>query len=144
MIWPTRKQKQDRWLNNLQQLQTDTRKATIRRKNGLQPLTHSRLLQMYTASITETEEITLSKKDRSCLIHFRSGHHTQHRRWQTPINRSESAECRLCGEAEESAEHLWLRRPTLDAARHILDLGCSFDELVRLPIASLALRRLGD
>jgi len=62
---------------------------------------------------------------------------------------SEPAECRLCGEAGESTEHPWLRCPTLDAARQRLNLGRSFDELVRLSIAPLALlkiilRRLGD
>jgi len=33
------------------------------------------------------------------------------------VTRSESAECRLCGEDEESAEHLWLQCRALDAAR---------------------------
>jgi len=58
----------------------DTRKAIIRRVNGLPSLRHLRLLQLNTTAIKEPEESTLSKQDRSDLIRFRSGHHTQLRR----------------------------------------------------------------
>jgi len=111
----------------------DTRKAIIRRINGLPSLTHPCLLQLYTTAIKEVEGSTLSKHDRSDVIRFRRGNHPELRRWQTLVNKSESTECRLCGEDEESAEHLWLQCPARDAAHQRLDLGRSFDELIRLP-----------
>ena len=49
---------------------------------------------------------------------------------------------RLCAEEEESSEHLWLRCPAFIAERQRLGLGRTFDELVRLPCASLALLRI--
>ena len=45
----------------------------------------------------------------------------------------------LCSEEEESSEHLWLRCPAFIAERQRLCIGRTFDELVRLPCASLAL-----
>ena len=47
--------------------------------------------------------------------------------------------CRFCVEEEESSQHLWLRCPAFNAERQRLGLGRTFDELVRLPSASLAL-----
>ena len=55
---------------------------------------------------------------------------------------SEDAVCRLCGEEEEPAEHIWLRGPSLLLETHHSDLGNRMDELVRLQRAALALLRI--
>ena len=69
-------------------------------------------------------------------------HHPHLRRWQHMTGMSETDSCRLCAEEEESSEHLWLRCPSFIAERQRLGLSRTYDELVRLPCASLALLRV--
>ena len=104
-------------------------------------LTHSRMTALCTTRPRE-EEAFLKKADRTDLIRFRCGHHPHLRRWQHMTGMSETDSCRLCEEEEESSEHLWLRCPAFIAERQRLGLGRTFDELVRLPCASLALLRI--
>ena len=47
--------------------------------------------------------------------------------------------CRLCGEEEESSEHLWLRCPALAELRHRTGLGEKMEELVKDPVSAQAL-----
>ena len=114
-----------------------TRAALIRREERQSSLTHPRLTALYTTRPREEEEA-----DRTDLIRFRCGHHPHLRRWQHMTGMSETDSCRLCAEEEESSEHLWLRCPAFIAERQRLGLGRTFDELVRLPCASLALLRI--
>ena len=103
---------------------------------------HTRLTALYTTRLREEEEALLQKADRTDLIRFCCGHHPHLRRWQHMTGMSETDSCRLCAEEEESSEHLWLRCPAFIAERQRLGLGRTFDELVRLPCASLALLRI--
>ena len=120
-------------------LDSSTRAALIRREERQSPLTHPRLTTLYTTRPREEEEALLQKADRTDLIRFRCGLHPHLRRWQHMTGMSETDSCRLCAEKEESSEHLWLRCPAFIADRQRLGLGRTFDELVRLPCASLAL-----
>ena len=119
-----------------------TRAALIHREERQLSLTHPRLTALYTTRLREDVEALLQKADRTGLIRFRCGHHPRLRRWQHMTGMSETDSCRLCTEEEESSEHLWLRCPAFIAERQHLGLGRTFDELVRLPCASLALLRI--
>ena len=123
-------------------LDSSTRTALIRREERQSSLTHPRLTALYTTRPREEEEALLKKADRTDLIRFRCGHHPHLRRWQHMTGMSETDSCRLCAEEEESSEHLWLRCPAFIAERQRLGLGRTFDELVRLQCASLALLRI--
>ena len=123
-------------------LDSSTRAALIRREERQSSPTHPRLTALYTTRPREEEEAILKKVDRRDLIRFRCGHHPHLRRWQHMTGMSETDSCRLCTDEEESFEYLWLRRPVLIAERQRLGLGRTFDELVRLPCASLALLRI--
>ena len=116
--------------------------ALIRREERQSSLTHPRLTALCTTRPREEEEALLQKADRTDLILFRCGHHPHLRRWQHMTGMSETDGCRLCAKEEESSEHLWLRCPAFIAERQRLGLGRTFDELVRLPCASLALLRI--
>ena len=122
-------------------LDSSTRAALIRREERQSSLTHPRLTALYTTRPREKEAL-LQKADRTNLIRFRCGHHPHLRRWQHMTGMSETDSCRLCAEEEESFEHLWLRCHAFIAERQRLGLGRTFDELVRLPCASLALLRI--
>ena len=123
-------------------LDSSTRAALIRREERQSSLTHSRLTALCATRLREDEEALLQKSDRTDLIRFRCGHYPHLRRWQHMTGMSETDSCRLCAEAEESSEHLWLRCPAFIAERQRLGLGRTFDELVRLQCASLALLRI--
>ena len=124
-------------------LDSSTRAALIRREERQSSLIHPRLTALYTTRHREEEEEAfLQKSDRTDLVRFRCGHHPHLRRWQHMTGMSETDSCRLCAEEEESSEHLWLRCPAFIAERQCLGLGRTFDELVRLPCASLALLRI--
>ena len=121
---------------------SSTRAALIRREERQSSLTHHRLTALCTTRPREDEEALLKKADRTDLIRFRCGHHPHLRRWQHMTGMSETDSCRLCAEKEESSEHIWLRRPVFIAERQRIGLGRTFDELVRLLCASLALLRI--
>ena len=121
-------------------LDSSTRAALIRQEERQSSLTHPRLTALYTTRPREEEETLLKKADRT--DRFRCGHHPHLRRWQHMTGLSETDSCQLCAEEEESSEHLWLRCPAFIAERQRLGLGRTFDELVRLPCASLALLRI--
>ena len=123
-------------------LDSSIRAALIRREERQSSLTHPHLTALYTTRPREEEETLLQKADRTDLIRFRCGHHPHLRRWQQITGMSETDSCRLCTEEEESSEHLWLRCPAFIAERQHLGLGRTFDELVRLQSASLALLRI--
>ena len=123
-------------------LDSSTRGALIRREERHSSLTHHRLTALCTTRLREEEEALLQKADRTDLIRFRCGHHPHLRRWQHMTRMSETDSCRLCAEEEESSEHLWLQCPAFIEERQRLCLGSTFDELVRLPCASLALLRI--
>ena len=123
-------------------LDSSTRAALIRREERQSSLNNPRLTALYTIRTREEEEALLQKADRTDLIRFRCGHHRHLRRWQHMTGMSETDNCRLCAEEEESSEHLWLRCPAFIAERQRPGLGRTFDELVRLPCASLALLRI--
>ena len=115
--------------------------ALIRREERQSSLTHPRLTALYTTRPRE-EEALLQKADRTDLIRLRCRHHPHLRRWQQMTGMSETDSCRLCAEEEESSEHLWLRCPAFIVERQRLGQGRTFDELVRLPCALLALLRI--
>ena len=123
-------------------LDSSTRAALIRREERQSSLTHPHLTALYTTQHREEEEALLQKADRTDLIPFRCGHHPHLRRWQQITGMSETDSCRLNTEEDESSEHQWLRCPSFIAERQHLGLGRTFDELVRLPCASLALLRI--
>ena len=116
--------------------------ALIRREERLSSLTHPRLTASFTTRPREEEEALLKKSDRTDLIRFRCGHHPHLRRWQHMTGMSETDSCRLCAEEEESSKQLWLRCPAFIVERQRLGLGRTFEELVRLPCASLVLLRI--
>ena len=121
---------------------SSTRATLVRREERQSSLTYLRLTALYTTRPREEEEALLQKADRTEIIRFRCGHHPHLRRWQHMTGISETDSCRLCAEEEESSEHLWLRCPAFMAERERLGLGRTFDELVHLPCASLALLRI--
>ena len=123
-------------------LDSSTRAALIRREERQSSLTHPRLIALCTTRPRKEEEALLQKADRTDLIRFRCGRHPHLRHWQHMPGMSETVSCRLCAEEEESSEHLWLRCPAFIAEHQRLGLGRTFDELVRLPCASLALLRI--
>ena len=123
-------------------LDSSTRGALIRREERHSSLTHPRLTALYMTRLREEEEALLQKADRTDLIRFRCRHHPHLRCWQHMTSMSETDSFRLCAEEEESSEHIWLPCPAFIAERQRLCLGRTFDELVRLPCASLALLRI--
>ena len=123
-------------------LDSSTCAALIRREERQSSLTHPRLTALHTTRPREEEEALLQKADRTDLIRFRCGRHPHLRRWQHMTGMSETDSCRLSAEEEESSEHLWLRCPAFIAESQHLGLGRTFDELVRLQCASLALLRI--
>ena len=123
-------------------LDSSTRAALIRREERQSSLTHPRLTALCTTRPREEEEAFLQKAERTDLIRFRCGHHPHLQRWQHMTGMAETDSCRLCAEEEELSEHLWLRCPAFIAERQRLGLERTFDELVRLPCASLALLRI--
>ena len=123
-------------------LESSTSTALIRREERQSSLTHPHLTALYTTRPREEEEALLQKADRTDLIRFCCRHHPHLRRWQHMTGMSETNSCRLYAEEEESSEHLWLRCPAFITERQRLGLGRTFDELVRLPCASLALLRI--
>ena len=123
-------------------LDSSTRAALIRREERQSPLTHPRLTAISSTRPNEEEEALLQIADRTDLIRLRYGHHPHHRRWKHMTGMSEIDSCRLCAEEEESSEHPCLRCPAFIVERQCLGLGMTFDELVRLPCASLALLRI--
>ena len=123
-------------------LDSSTRGELIRREERHTSLTHPRLTALYMTRLREEEEALHHKADRTDLIQFRCGHHPHLRRWQHLTRMSETDISRLCAEEEESSEHSWLRCPAFIAERQRLCRGRTFDELVRLPCASLALLRI--
>ena len=96
----------------------------------------------YRGGIREDREGVLSREERVNLSRFRSGHHTQLRRWLVMAKREEDDTCRLCGEEEESSEHLWIRCPALATTRFQHELGKSMSELVESPVRAMALLRI--
>ena len=90
-------------------LDLSTRAALIRQEERQSSITHPRLTAIYTTRPREEEEALLQKADRKDLIRFRCGHHPHLQRWQHMTGMSETDNCRLCAEEEESSEHLWLR-----------------------------------
>ena len=123
-------------------LDSSTRAALIRREERQSSLTHPSLTALYTTRPREEEEALLQKANRTDLIRFRCRHHPHLRRWQHVTGMSETDGCRLCAKEEESSEHLWLRCPAFIAERQRFGLGRTFNELVCLPCASLALLRI--
>ena len=83
------------------------------RKNlgGRGEVRHKRTREMYLSGVMEKEG-ELSREDQVKLARFRSGHHTQLRRWLVMVKREEDETCRFCREEEESSEHLWMPSPT--------------------------------
>ena len=84
-------------------LDSSTRAALICREERQSSLIHPRLTALYTTRLREEEEGLLQKADRTDLIRFRCGHHTNLRRWQLMTGMSETDSCRLCAEEEESS-----------------------------------------
>ena len=123
-------------------LDSSTSAALIRREERQSSLTHPRLTALCTTRPREEEVALLQKADGTDLIRFRCGKHPHLRRCQHMTGMSETDSCRISAEEEESSEHLWLRCPAFIAERLRLGLGKTFDELVRLPCASLALLRV--
>jgi ribonuclease HI len=128
-----------------------TREAYIKRKmKGEKNYNHERVRATYVSTIKERdEERELSRSEQVDLSRFRAGHHTRTRRWRVMIGDGDDATCRVCGEEEESTEHLWLRCPAFERDRHHLQMGYNLSELVDKSISAMALlriilRRLGD
>ena len=123
-------------------MDSSTRAALIRPEERQSSLTNPRLIAICTTRYRKEEEALIQKADRTDLNRFRYGHYLHLRRWQHMTEMSETESCRLCAEEEESFEQLWLRCPAFIAERQRLGLGRTYDELVRLPCASLALLRI--
>ena len=100
---------------------------------------HERTRETYRSGVKEDKEGVLSREEQVNLSRFRSGHHTQLRRWLVMVKREEDDTCRLCGEEEESSEHLWIRCPALALVRFQHELGESMNELVESPVRAMAL-----
>lgn len=121
-----------------------TREACIRRSLlGAPPLQHERVRTVYgDGGVREGREERLTRAERVDLSRFRSGHHPKLRRWQHMVGKSESDLCRLCGEEEESTEHLWMRCPALIMQRFSTGLGGGLAELTARPTEAYALIRI--
>ena len=119
------------------------RMAYIRRSlGGRGEPQHEKTRETYRGGVKEDKEEVLSREERVNLSRFRSGHHTQLRRWLVMVKREEDDTCRLCGEEEESSEHLWTRCPALARERFQHELGKSLNELVESPVRAMALLRI--
>ena len=124
-------------------LDGSVRMAYIRRSlGGHGEVQHERTRETYRSGVKEDKEGVLSREERVNLSRFRSGHHTQLRRWLVMVKREEDDTCRLCGEEEESSEHLWIRCPALALVRFQHELGESMSELVESPVRAMALLRI--
>ena len=124
-------------------LDGSVRLAYIRRNlGGRGEVQHERTRETYRSGVKEEKEGELSREDQVNLARFRSGHHTQLRRWLVMVKREEDETCRLCGEEEESSEHLWVRCPALALLRLQHELGTSLSELVESPVRAMALLRI--
>ena len=89
--------------------------------------------------IHEDREAHLDRPTRVALSRFRAGHHPDLGRWRALVGRTEDPTCRLCGEEEETAEHLWTRCPALELRRRQLGLGLEMRELTDNPGGAQAL-----
>ena len=113
------------------QLDRSTRKAIIRR--ALERKYDAGKERLIPGSRREEIEDGMSREERVHLTRFRSGHHPDLRRWQVMVGRVDDPACRLCGEEEETAQHLWMRCPALEQARLQEQLGRGMEELVESP-----------
>ena len=121
-------------------LDGSVRMAYIRRNlGGHGEVQHERTRETYRSGVKEDKEGVLSREEQVNLSRFRSGHHTQLRRWLVMVKREEDDTCRLCGEEEESSEHLLIRCPALALVRFQHELGESMNELVESPVRAMAL-----
>ena len=103
-------------------------------------ITHERVRRVYSCSI-KAEEHTLSKADRTDLTRFRTGHHPKIRSYLQRIGKEEEATCRLCGEADETAEHLWTECPALELDRINNNTGTHINQLITQPGRAMTLLR---
>ena len=100
---------------------------------------HERLKEVYASLPDEQISMSFPKSEHTDLARFHSGYHPTLQRCQHLVGVSENAVCRLCGEEVKSADHVWLRCPTLLVERHHSDLRHMMDKLFCLPCAALAL-----
>ena len=84
----------------------------------------------------------MSREDRVNLVRFRSGHHPRLKLWRTMIGLEEDPSCRLCGEEEETARHLWMECPAMEMDRRTQFLGRRMAELTQSPTRVQALLRI--
>jgi hypothetical protein len=93
----------------------------------------------YEGIVKEKEEDGLSREEKVNLARFRSGTYPKVRRWMVMVGERVDAECRLCGQAEETCEHLLMDCPAIEEMGHIHQMGHELSELVRSPVPAMAL-----
>jgi ribonuclease HI len=117
-----------------------TRDACVRRLFDRGRIQHDRIRQVYAGGVREEEEEReLTREQQVNLGRFRSGHHPKVRRWMKMVGSTEEDRCRLCDEAEETCEHLWMECPALARERWERELGENMGELTRSPVLAMAL-----
>ena len=98
--------------------------------------------ETFRSGVKEEKEAELSQEDQVNLARFRSGHHTQLRRWLLMVKRDEFETCRWFGEEEESSEHQWIRCPAMTLLWLQHKLGTSLSELVESKFWAMTLLRI--
>ena len=77
------------------------------------PIKHVWLKEVCTSLPDEQIKTSIAKTECTDLACFSSSHHPAFRLWQHLVGISEDADCRLCGEEVELAEHSRLQCPAL-------------------------------
>ena len=114
----------------------------LRRACAPPPISHPRLAAQYARRpVLKKEDLELTQQESVDLVRFRSGHHPALRRWQHLTGMVDSPACRLCGEEEESATHLWLSCPAFERERLLRNAGRDQKELINPNASAKALLR---
>ena len=124
-------------------LDQSTKKAVIREEVGRRYAERTRNVdERLPDKIRDDEEGRMSREDRVDLVRFRSGHHPRLKSGRSMIGLEVDPSCRLCGEEEETARHLWMACPAVELDRGRLSLGGSMAELTQSPTRAQALLRI--
>ena len=119
----------------------ETRKCMIRRTITNTEISHEYTRKAYGTTRNMMEEDSMERTRMIQLRRFRSGHHPLLRKYQVMIGAETETKCRLCGEGEETTEHLWCECHKVQAiriSRGMMWKG-TLEEMMREPATAEAL-----
>lgn len=81
---------------------------------------HHLAKEVYAKKIDMVKESSMDRRTSENLSRFRTGHHTELKHWMKLAGKSDDEKCRLCGDGEETTQHLFQDCPALDSLRQRL------------------------